>query len=105
MGCNVQKQKNQSNKHHQPSQEILEIERINHQNETQTHGQKTDIKETENLISQQSQIGKRLKHMASGEELHKFINKRHSNPQSSFGYIKNSPDQRKKQSLMNSPKL
>ncbi|CAD8180600.1 unnamed protein product [Paramecium pentaurelia] len=107
MGCNVQKSKSQSNKLCQAPQEILESARIANEQDGLTHGQKSDIKESENLVSQQQQvqIGRRLKHMASSDELNKFINKKHSNPQSHFGYIKNSPEQRRKQSLMNSPKL
>ncbi|CAD8170787.1 unnamed protein product [Paramecium octaurelia] len=107
MGCRVQKSKNQSNKLCQAPQEIPESARIVQENDGQTHGQKSDIRETENFTSQQQQvqIGKRLKHMASGDELNKFINKKHTNPQTHFGYIKNSPEQRRKLSLMNSPKL
>ncbi|CAD8078928.1 unnamed protein product [Paramecium primaurelia] len=51
------------------------------------------------------QIGRRLKHMVSSDELQKYITKRQSITQSPFKYIKNSPEQRRKLSLMNSPQL
>ncbi|CAD8083148.1 unnamed protein product [Paramecium sonneborni] len=105
MGCNVQKSKSQPNKLYQSSDEILEMERINVENQASTRGKKTDLKETQNLITQQPQIGNRLQNMTNNDELLKYINKRHSISQSPFGYIKNSPEQRRKQSLMNSPKL
>ncbi|CAD8171252.1 unnamed protein product [Paramecium pentaurelia] len=105
MGCNVQKTKSQSNKLIQYPLKVQQNAIINHNNQGQINGQKSDIKEIDNFIVQQPQIGRRLKHMVSADELQKFINKKQNIPISPFGYIKNSPKQIKKQSLMNSPKI
>ncbi|CAD8214229.1 unnamed protein product [Paramecium octaurelia] len=103
MGCNAQKIKTKTRD--QQIETNPNIKCQNQQSKILETEQKVDRLNSEIQCPHSPQIGRKLKHMASSDELQKYLTKRQSNTQSPFKYIKNSPEQRRKLSLMNSPQL
>ncbi|CAK74172.1 unnamed protein product (macronuclear) [Paramecium tetraurelia] len=94
----------QPNKHIQTSQKLYESAFIVYENQGSINKKKCDIKETDDLMAQETQISRRLQGMVNDDELQNFINRKYNIPSSPFRYIKKFTIQRKTQSLMNSPR-
>ncbi|CAD8092803.1 unnamed protein product [Paramecium sonneborni] len=106
MGCIAQKTKLKSKDQMRTTNQNSQYQNeLNQESKILKTEPKADRVISEINVSPSPQIGRRLRHMVSSDEVQKYINKRQSITQSPFKYIKNSPEQRRKLSLRNSPQL
>ncbi|CAD8089066.1 unnamed protein product [Paramecium sonneborni] len=104
MGCIAQKTKQKSKDQMRTTNQNSQYQNaLNQESKILETEQKADRVNSEINVPHSPQIGRRLKHMVSSDEVQKYITKKQSITQSPFKYIKNSPEQRRKLSLINNP--